>query len=392
MKLRILYLEPFFGGSHKDFAEGLTEKSGHDFDLHTLPPRFWKWRMRGAALHFFKQIQDPKAYDLILTTDLMSVSDLKALFGDTAPPIIIYFHENQLSYPLPEGESMDYHFGFTDITSALAADFVAFNSRFHEEAFFSTLPRFLRRMPEYRPHWINDAIRSKSSVLYPGCRFSARGGSRGRSIADSTHQRDVPPLIVWNHRWEFDKNPDQFFEALRGLKKEQLPFRVSLLGENFQKKPVEFLNAKKEFREELIRYGYIENKNEYMRLLSEGSIVISTAIQENFGISVLEAVYCGCIPLLPRRLVYPELIPIEYHDRVLYDSPADLKRKCNRVVELLSRSGQCDRNDSQTEVLELFKMRRDLMYQASQFSWDLRINDFDSFFEQCYREHHEKKA
>jgi glycosyltransferase involved in cell wall biosynthesis len=129
-----------------------------------------------------------------------------------------------------------------------------------------------------------------------------------------------------------------------------------------------------------------------MRFLSEGSIVISTAIQENFGISVLEAVYSGCLPLLPRRLVYPELIPPEYHDCVLYDSPEDLFRKCSRMVELLSRSGRCAHGGSQTENSDLLEMRRDLMHWASRFSWELRINDFDSFFEQCCREHYEKKA
>jgi glycosyltransferase involved in cell wall biosynthesis len=34
--------------------------------------------------------------------------------------------------------------------------------------------------------------------------------------------------------------------------------------------------------------------------------------------SVLEAIYCGCRPVLPRRLSYPELIPAEAHGDVLY--------------------------------------------------------------------------
>ena len=48
---RFLLLEPFFGGSHREFAEGLIEHSRHAIELRTLPARFWKWRLRGAALY-----------------------------------------------------------------------------------------------------------------------------------------------------------------------------------------------------------------------------------------------------------------------------------------------------------------------------------------------------
>jgi hypothetical protein len=41
--LRFLFLEPFFGGSHKDFAQGLVSHSRHKIDSVTLPARFWKW-------------------------------------------------------------------------------------------------------------------------------------------------------------------------------------------------------------------------------------------------------------------------------------------------------------------------------------------------------------
>ena len=104
--MRILLLEPFYGGSHRDVADGLVAHSRHSVELMRLPARFWKWRMRAASLWFSHQLAETHDYDLVVCTGLMSVADLKALWP-TAPPVLLYSHENQLAYPLPEGEQMD---------------------------------------------------------------------------------------------------------------------------------------------------------------------------------------------------------------------------------------------------------------------------------------------
>ena len=44
-------------------------------------------------------------------------------------------------------------------------------------------------------------------------------------------------------------------------------------------------------------------------LLGKSKAIVSYALQENFGFGVAEAVYLGCTPVLPNRLVYPELYP-----------------------------------------------------------------------------------
>jgi glycosyltransferase involved in cell wall biosynthesis len=59
----------------------------------------------------------------------------------------------------------------------------------------------------------------------------------------------------------------------------------------------------------------------------QGAIVISTANQENFGISVVEAIRYGCIPLLPNRLSYPEIIPKVFHGDFLYKDQTELVKK-----------------------------------------------------------------
>ena len=69
---------------------------------------------------------------------------------------------------------------------------------------------------------------------------------------------------------------------------------------------------------------YAESEAEYARLLWDADVVLSTAVHEFFGVSVVEAIYCGAAPVLPDRLSYPELIPPEFHARCLYDDFAGL--------------------------------------------------------------------
>ena len=354
--MKILFLEPFYGGSHRDFADGLAEHSGHSITLVTLPARFWKWRMRGSGLWFAHSVEHPESFDLLLASDMVALADVKALWGTKTPPIILYFHENQLSYPLPEGEKMDYQFGFTTITSAMVADRCVFNSRFHLSSFFSDLPGFLKKMPEYKPLWIPDILREKSVVLYPGCRFSPVG-TPPKDSGDQT------PTILWNHRWEYDKDPDTFFDALDTVDRMGLQFNLMLLGENFQGVPKRFIQAKERYGGRILKYGYLDSRGEYYKALESSDIIISTANQENFGISVIEAVRHGCFPLLPSRLSYPEILPKRFHNLCLYHDSGDLVQK---LADLL-------KNRKYPRLSELSKA-------MAQYSWSHIAREYDDLF------------
>ena len=54
------------------------------------------------------------------------------------------------------------------------------------------------------------------------------------------------------------------------------------------------------------------SKEEYYKLMAESAVVVSYALQENFGFGIAEAAYLGCTPVLPNRLVYPELYDEKY--------------------------------------------------------------------------------
>ena len=321
-----------------------------------MPARFWKWRMRGAALYFLKQIPSLETYDGLITSNMLSLSDLRSLLGRPCPPSLVYFHESQITYPLAPCETMDVHFGFTDMTTALAADRILFNSQTHFDAFFETLPKFLKMMPDFRPAWAVDEIRSRAGVLHPGCTLPER--EKGEQTGKTN-----PPLIIWNHRWEFDKNPKDFFLALDEMVKRGLDFNLALLGENFQNRPKEFEVARKRYGQKIVAYGHEPSRAVYESWLRRGTVVVSTAWQENFGISMVEAISAGCIPLLPHRLSYPEIIPEVFHSDFLYRNQEELVEKLARVL-----LGTFFSDEKMAEIC----------FEMDRFAWSRIITEYDN--------------
>ncbi len=357
MNKRILMLESFYSGSHRAFADGLVKYSENKIDLLTMPARFWKWRMKGSALYFAEKLNKIEEYDLIFTTDLINIADLKVLLGRKCPPVILYFHENQLAYPLNKQEKLDYHYGLTDLTNSLAAECVIFNSHTHMNTFLEELPLFIRHMPDFIPLGSIEKIKEKSLVLYPGIEESAKSPREERDKSGTV------PVIVWNHRWEFDKNPEDFFNILFRLKKEKVAFKLILLGESYNKQPRVFKKAEGILKEEIIHSGYLEKYEDYTAMLKLGNIVVSTSNQENYGIAVIEAILSGCTPLLPNRLSYPEIIPEEFHRDFLYTDYNDLVSKLK-----IKLKGDKD-----------FKQRR-LADRMSKLYWSNYIINYDNLF------------
>jgi glycosyltransferase involved in cell wall biosynthesis len=342
---RVLLVEPFCGGSHRLFAEHVASLSRHRVEVLSLPGSFWKWRMRGAHLSLLRRVRERLGgFDALLTTDMLSLAELVGCLPALAAlPKVVYCHETQLSYPVPRGEAPDVHFGFTNLSTALAADALVFNSAFHRDSFLGGIARFLKPMPDHRPTGLADELRPRCSVVHPG--VDAAELLRHRPAGARAER---PVTILWNHRWEFDKQPEVFFRVLGRLADEGLAFRLHVVGENFQVKPTPFLDARERFGDRIATFGHLPRRADYIRVLWDSDVVVSTAVQEFFGIAVMEAACCGARPLLPRRLVYPELYPQE----CLYGDDAELEERLRALI-----SGGVPPWDAAADLAERYDVR-----------------------------------
>jgi glycosyltransferase involved in cell wall biosynthesis len=324
--MRVLLIEPYDTGSHGVWMRGYQAHSAHEVHILSLPGQFWQWRMLGGAVtlaeEFLKLGVMP---DLIVASDMLDLTTFLALTRPVTAHTrtAMYFHENQLTYPTGPRQKLQQHYAFINYASALAADAVFFNSAYHRDVFFEELPRLLKHYPDYTNLHTVERLRDKSTVLPVGLDLRRYDAYRPESPRDPAR----PPLIVWNHRWEYDKNPRQFFAALDRLAQEGIPFEVALVGENVRQQPEEFEEARDRLGSRVVQFGYVETFAEYARLLWDAHMVVSTSNQDFFGVSVVEAIYCGCWPVLPERLNYPALAPEAWHRETLYTGYAGLLRR-----------------------------------------------------------------
>ncbi len=314
--MQVLLIEPYFGGSHRVWAESYRDFSRHAVEILHLPAQFWKWRMQGGAVTLARRFQQGQYQpNVILASDMVNLATLRALTrAQTAHlPIALYFHENQLSYPQNQRQGHGWRYGFVNYVSALAADALYFNSGYHRDDFFAMLPKMLKHFPDYNEVGSVDWLRQRAGVLPVGLDLSQYDALRPTASTPNE-----PPIVLWNHRWEADKNPAAFFDALYELQDEGVSFQVVLLGEHFVQPPPAFEEARERLGARVLHYGYAEDFAAYVRWLWRADFVVSTAHHDFFGLAVAEAIACGCVPILPRRLNYPALVPESLHGLCLY--------------------------------------------------------------------------
>ena len=318
--MKILLLEPYYGGSHQQWTEGLVAHSKHEIKVYSLPGSHWKWRLHGAAITFAERYKaDDFRPDLILASDMLDFSTFLGLVKDEVSGIktAIYFHENQLAYPWSPTDSdvrdaRDNHYKFINYTSALVADQVFFNSEYNRSSFLGALVPFLKAFPDHQNKQTIELIKEKSEVLPLGMDLQ-------RFDQHEVQSDQHAPILLWNHRWEYDKNPVLFFETLFKLKAEGVEFKLIVLGQSYKKSPAIFAEAKERLAQETIHFCYAKNFSSYASLLWQADILPVTSKQDFFGGSIVEAMYCGCIPLLPNRLAYPQHVR-GCEEKYLYDN------------------------------------------------------------------------
>jgi hypothetical protein len=401
-KLNICFLSTYHTGSHKAHIIGYLKYTKHNIVLFSLEGNYWKHRMNLGALSlaekyitFMKQKSHQFYFDLIIATDMVDLSSFVAKCRRYIDPrktcIALYMHENQLTYPIPSDRSngvyrrnngqLELQFALLNYKSQMISDYILFNSHFHYKEWFDKLPKFLNQnRDEKLLHTVED-LRIKSSVLYVGIELHPANKYGYLNNAPSTDQNGsmekTPPLIIWNQRWEYDKAPEKFVKVLSTIaSSKRARFRVAICGEQFhlsESTKQKFENEIAPLKEFIVHCGYA-SPEQYHSLLEEALCTISTAEHEFFGISIVEAIFHCCFPILPNRLSYPELLPKHLHEQFLYDTESQLINKLEWVFNNEEEARRQAIELANSMKVEQFDWKSNMAAQYDQYFVDLCSN------------------
>ncbi|XP_035411915.1 glycosyltransferase-like domain-containing protein 1 isoform X8 [Cygnus atratus] len=306
--MTVLLIEAFYGGSHKQLIDLLQEELKEECVLCTLPAKKWHWKARTAALYFMQTVPTNPNYRFMPEHKLAHLENLIGVKSN--------------------GDAYQFA-GLPGQQKSRALGGLMKNSNVcHESGLCEAQPGLCTTQheglhsPLTAPERLN---KSEASESTNPCQEEDKQHLTFNlcNIWSGMDYQQRPLHVAWPHRWEHDKDPETFFKVLLKLKEKELPFRVSVLGECFTDVPDIFSEAKKALGSSVLHWGYLPSKDDYFQALCTADVVISTAKHEFFGVAMVEAVYCGCYPLCPKALVYPEIFPAEY----LYSTPEQLFKR-----------------------------------------------------------------
>lgn len=134
-----------------------------------------------------------------------------------------------------------------------------------------------------------------------------------------------PNLVVFPHRMDPEKDPAMFKQLEADLKDSGLRFECTM--------------------------ETCKTKKEYYDKLTQASIAVSCAKQETWGIAMQEAVFAGCVPIVPDRLSYVDMYPARFR----YELEGQLKQ-----LVLNARSDLPRWREKAWQAAQTFKVQGDL--------------------------------
>ena len=354
MSYKILLLSAYDAMSHTIWRRRLAAMfPEHKWTQLALPPRHFNWRIRGNSLQWALNEQDAltQDYDLLIATSMVDLASLRGFVPSLSKiPTLLYFHENQFAYPVGNTQrSNNVEPQLVPLYSAYCADAVAFNSNYNRCTFLQGAKDLLEKLPDRLPEEL--LLRYQKSEVVPVPLKEVE------CLPDTRQPKEILD-VIWNHRWEYDKGPKLLLLLTEQILQQRLPIRLHVVGQQFRSSPEEFQKIHGLLQQHASalaidpgNFGFIEDREQYTKLLRRCDVVLSTALHDFQGLSLQEACALGCTPLAPNKLVYPEYLESQFLYN--YDERNSDQENCQAVLAPLKAWQQLQDNNTALPKINL---------------------------------------
>lgn len=157
------------------------------------------------------------------------------------------------------------------------------------------------------------------------------------TIINTPVRRGEKVKVLWNHAWRSDKGVLEAFEAVNTLT-DKFPNVDFYIGKNRRwgsREDVEVIRLKaKPFlkslktKQNIYFVDTFDKHEDYLAFLRSFDIGFSTSYHEGFGLSMMEQAAAGVACVVPKKEVYPEVLP----GALLYSS-GELEKSISKIIE-----------------------------------------------------------
>ena len=163
-----------------------------------------------------------------------------------------------------------------------------------------------------------------------------------------THLPSIYPerkkQVIFTSRWDKEKRPDVFLRIVDECvqKRNDIHFLITTSTRSLKSNNIRLLNMLDAYLEQFpdnltVRVGL--SKDDYYYNLLESKIQINTADQDFVSWTLLEATTCGCRPLYPNYLSFPEAL--QYNYELMYNKN-DIQDAVSKIIRYIDE--ETDKN------------------------------------------------
>jgi len=168
---------------------------------------------------------------------------------------------------------------------------------------------------------------------------------------------DKEQKIVTISRFSIEKNLEFVIEVFN-----KINFPCELIGNAKYKNQLKILEQLNTNKKQNVKIYNNISKVELMKILKSSKVYFHTS-KETFGISVVESIAAGCIPIVPDNSAHKETVPfpeLRYNENDINDAKSKIERAMNGefdelLLKLFVHIKKFDNEIFQKNILELMK-------------------------------------